>query len=53
MPIAVVGMLDEREEALRIIKDRIEQRGHKALLIDITVTAPHLLAPWRTRCHRR
>ncbi len=37
MSIAVVGMLDEREEALRVIKERIEQRGHKALLIDITV----------------
>lgn len=37
MSIAVVGMLDEREEALRIIRDQIERRGHKALLIDITV----------------
>ncbi len=37
MPIAVVGMLDEREEALSLIKDRIEQRGHKTLLIDISV----------------
>jgi uncharacterized protein (UPF0261 family) len=37
MSIAIVGMLDEREEALRVIKDRIEQRGHKALLIDISV----------------
>jgi len=37
MPIAIVGMLDEREEALSLIKDRIEQRGHKSLLIDISV----------------
>jgi uncharacterized protein (UPF0261 family) len=37
MSIAVVGMLDEREEALRTIKDRIEQRGHQALLIDISI----------------
>jgi uncharacterized protein (UPF0261 family) len=37
MSIAIVGMLDEREEALRIIKDRIERRGHKACLIDITI----------------
>jgi uncharacterized protein (UPF0261 family) len=37
MAIAVVGMLDEREEALRIIKDQIELRGHKALLIDISI----------------
>ena len=37
MTIAVVGMLDEREEALSLIKNRIEQRGHKALLIDISI----------------
>ena len=37
MSIAVVGMLDEREEALGVIKDGIEQRGHKALLIDISI----------------
>ncbi len=37
MAIIIVGMLDEREEALRIIKDRIEQRGHKTLLIDISI----------------
>ncbi len=37
MPIAVVGMLDEREEALQVIKDQIERRGHKALLIDISI----------------
>ncbi len=37
MAIAVVGMLDEREEALELIKKRIEQRGHKALLIDISI----------------
>jgi uncharacterized protein (UPF0261 family) len=37
MAIAVVGMLDEREDALRLIKDQIEQRGYKALLIDISI----------------
>jgi uncharacterized protein (UPF0261 family) len=37
MSIAIVGMLDEREEALGLMKDRIEQRGHKALLIDISI----------------
>ena len=37
MSIAIVGMLDEREQALRTIKDRIEQRGHKALLLDISI----------------
>ena len=39
MAIAVIGMLDEREEALEIIRDRIQQRGHKACLIDISVGA--------------
>ncbi len=37
MSIVVVGMLDEREEAMRIIRDQIERRGHTTLLIDITV----------------
>ncbi|KPK29553.1 MAG: hypothetical protein AMK69_06220 [Nitrospira bacterium SG8_3] len=37
MGIAVVGMLDEREDGLRIIKEHIERRGHKAILFDITM----------------
>jgi uncharacterized protein (UPF0261 family) len=37
MAIVIVGMLDEREEALRLIRDRIRQRGHETLLIDISV----------------
>lgn len=37
MGIAVIGMLDEREAALRLIKERIEARGHKPLLIDISI----------------
>jgi uncharacterized protein (UPF0261 family) len=37
MGIAVVGMLDEREEGLSIIKEHIERRGHKVILIDITM----------------
>jgi uncharacterized protein (UPF0261 family) len=37
MAIAVVGMIDEREEALSLIKERIEQHGHKVLLIDISI----------------
>ncbi len=37
MGIAVVGMLDEREEGLSIIKEHIERRGHKTILIDITM----------------
>jgi uncharacterized protein (UPF0261 family) len=37
MSIAIVGMLDEREEALGTIKSQIEQRGYKTLLIDISI----------------
>jgi uncharacterized protein (UPF0261 family) len=37
MSIAIVGMLDEREEALRLIKEVIERRGHKTCLIDISI----------------
>jgi uncharacterized protein (UPF0261 family) len=37
MTIAIVGMLDEREAGLTLIKDQIEKRGHKALLIDISM----------------
>jgi uncharacterized protein (UPF0261 family) len=37
MAIGIVGMLDEREEALRLLKDRIEARGHKTILIDISI----------------
>jgi len=37
MAIAVIGMLDERDEGLRLLKDRIEGRGHKTILIDISI----------------
>jgi uncharacterized protein (UPF0261 family) len=37
MPIVIVGMLDEREDALKIIKDQVERRGHKTILIDISI----------------
>lgn len=37
MAIAVIGMLDEREEGLRLIKEIIKQRGHKVFLIDISI----------------
>ena len=37
MAIVIVGMLDEREEALRLIRDRIRQKGHATCLIDISV----------------
>jgi len=37
MAIVIVGMLDEREEALNIIKEQIERRGHKTILIDVSI----------------
>ncbi len=37
MAIAIIGMLDEREDSLRIIKEQIEKRGQKAILIDVTI----------------
>lgn len=37
MPIVIIGMLDEREPALRIIKDQIEKRGHTTILADISI----------------
>ncbi len=37
MNVLVVGMLDEREEALTLIKERIERRGHKAVVVDVSI----------------
>ncbi|MEJ2588368.1 MAG: Tm-1-like ATP-binding domain-containing protein [Deltaproteobacteria bacterium] len=37
MAIAVIGMTDEREPALRLIKEGIERRGHETVLIDISI----------------
>lgn len=37
MAIVIIGMLDEREPALRIIKDQIEKRGHATILADISI----------------
>lgn len=37
MPIVIIGMLDEREEALRLIKEQIERRGQKSILIDVSI----------------
>jgi uncharacterized protein (UPF0261 family) len=37
MTIAIAGMLDEREAGLTLIKEHIEQKGHKSLLIDISI----------------
>src|SRR5512135_1682981 len=53
MAIAVVGMLDEREEALKLIKDQIEQRGHKALLIDISIGTGAIVPSLKADVHSR
>jgi len=37
MPIAIIGMLDEREPALEIIKEQIEKRKHRTILIDVSI----------------
>jgi uncharacterized protein (UPF0261 family) len=37
MAVVIVGMLDEREEALGLIKTQVEQRGQRTLLVDISV----------------
>jgi uncharacterized protein (UPF0261 family) len=37
MAVAIIGMLDEREEGLSLLKSRIEARGHKTILIDISI----------------
>ena len=37
MPIVIVGMLDERQEGLRLIKETIEARGHRSKLVDISI----------------
>jgi uncharacterized protein (UPF0261 family) len=44
MEVAVVGMLDEREQALRLLKERIEARGHRAFLIDISMGVGGIVA---------
>jgi uncharacterized protein (UPF0261 family) len=37
MPITIIGMLDERQESLRLLKDCIEARGYKTALADISM----------------
>jgi uncharacterized protein (UPF0261 family) len=37
MTIAIIGMLDEREEGLRLLREQIEQSGHKTILIDFSI----------------
>ena len=44
MAIAIIGMIDEREEALRLLKDRIEKKGHKPLLVDISIGTGAIMA---------
>jgi len=35
--ILVIGMLDEREEALSLLKEKIERRGHKPIIADVSI----------------
>ena len=37
MAIALVGMLDEREEGLSLILEHIKKRGHEPILMDISI----------------
>jgi uncharacterized protein (UPF0261 family) len=37
MAIAICGMLDEREDGLLLIKEKIEARGHKTIVIDFSI----------------
>ncbi len=37
MPILIIGMIDEREEALTLLKEKIEKRGHTVMLADVSI----------------
>ena len=37
MAVIIIGMLDEREEGLRIVKEQIQKRKQKTILIDISI----------------
>jgi uncharacterized protein (UPF0261 family) len=37
MPITIIGMLDEREEGLRLLKNGVKARGHQPVLMDISI----------------
>ncbi len=37
MPILIIGMVDEREEALTLLKEKIERRGHTVILADVSI----------------
>lgn len=43
--IAVIGALDTKGEELRFVKEEIERRGHKVLLIDTSVIDEPLIPP--------
>ena len=47
MTIVVVGMLDEREDGLSLLKERIEQRGHGTLLIDVSIGTGAIISSLR------
>jgi len=48
MGIAIAGMLDERQEALTIIKNQIERRGHKTILIDFSIGTGAIVSALKT-----
>jgi uncharacterized protein (UPF0261 family) len=37
MSILIVGMLDERDDAIRFIKEEIEGRGHQTIVADVSI----------------
>jgi uncharacterized protein (UPF0261 family) len=37
MPIVIVGMLDEREPVIKLIKEQIEKRKYRTILIDVSI----------------
>jgi uncharacterized protein (UPF0261 family) len=53
MSIAIVGMLDEREEAIEAIKAQIENRGHDTLVIDISIGTGAIMPLLKADVHHR
>ena len=45
MAIAVCGMMDERDVGLKLLKDRIDARGFKALVVDFSIGTVTALNP--------
>jgi uncharacterized protein (UPF0261 family) len=35
--IGIIGMLDEREPVIKLLKEEIEKRGHNTVLIDVSI----------------